>query len=153
VVGRFNDTIYSIQSAITASSALFIVGNGTTTARNNALVVLNNGRTGIETSAPSSTLDVDGSFGLKAQSVGGAAGVVMSESYSVVWLSTTGQATLPLASTCKNRLYILCNPKATASSFFSSPVYYTLAGTTSSSIPANKSIGIISDGTNWLQIF
>jgi hypothetical protein len=61
VVGQFNDTIVGAQTSLTYNTPMFTVGNGTSnTSRNNALVVLNSGKVGINTSTPASTLSVAG---------------------------------------------------------------------------------------------
>jgi hypothetical protein len=60
VVGHHNDSILSSnETYITAGTPLFIIGNGANnTARSNAMTVLNNGNTGIGTSAPLARLHV-----------------------------------------------------------------------------------------------
>lgn len=62
VVGMFNDSIISAQtSGSTATTPLFIVGNGSThNARSNAITILKNGNIGITTSSPEFKLDVAG---------------------------------------------------------------------------------------------
>jgi|GEM_PF-3187236 len=61
VIGKHNDTIYAKQTAATAGTALFVVGNGNTAvSRSNAMVVLNNGRTGLGTNNPAEKLEVEG---------------------------------------------------------------------------------------------
>ena len=61
VVGAFNDSIVAIESTKNATTPLFIVGNGTsTTNRHNAFVVRNDNRVGINTSTPTTNLDVNG---------------------------------------------------------------------------------------------
>lgn len=61
-IGRFNDSIItSNPTSWVSADPLFIIGNGTSdAARNNALVVLKNGSTGLGTSAPGARLDVSG---------------------------------------------------------------------------------------------
>ncbi len=59
VLGQFNDTVVNVENSITPNTPLLIVGNGTSIfSRSNALVVLKNGNTGINTSAPQHSLHV-----------------------------------------------------------------------------------------------
>lgn len=59
VIGQFNDTIVAPQTSISATTPLFIIGNGeSNSTRSNAMVVLKNGKTGIGTNAPENRLDV-----------------------------------------------------------------------------------------------
>jgi Head domain of trimeric autotransporter adhesin len=60
VLGMFNDSILLTDAPFaTATNPLFIIGNGNSDIdRSNALVVLKNGNTGINTSAPKSALHV-----------------------------------------------------------------------------------------------
>jgi hypothetical protein len=67
VIGRFNDSIISSSpTSWVATDPVFIIGNGTSTnARSNALTVLKNAKTGINTETPQAGLHikaVDGTF-------------------------------------------------------------------------------------------
>lgn len=62
-VGRYNTLGSGSTTAWNASDRIFSIGIGThNNSREDALVVLKNGNTGIGTSAPSATLDVEGSI-------------------------------------------------------------------------------------------
>ncbi|MBK7762732.1 MAG: tail fiber domain-containing protein [Bacteroidetes bacterium] len=52
VIGQYNDTIVATETAPQASSPLFIVGNGSSLNRSNAMIVRYDGRVGIGTNAP-----------------------------------------------------------------------------------------------------
>lgn len=67
VIGYYNDTVVATQTAYSATSTpLLIVGNGTSSNfRNNALLINSNGRTGINTSAPQTFLDINGDIALQ----------------------------------------------------------------------------------------
>lgn len=59
VVGMFNEPVYAPQTSENAFTPLFIVGNGTSaTDRSNALIVRKDGRVGVGTNLPLSTLHV-----------------------------------------------------------------------------------------------
>jgi hypothetical protein len=62
VIGMFNDSLVSIQNTVSATTPLFIIGNGENdTTRSNALVVRKDGRLGLGTDNPSRLLEVSGS--------------------------------------------------------------------------------------------
>ncbi|MBK7761880.1 MAG: hypothetical protein IPI46_00720 [Bacteroidetes bacterium] len=62
VIGRYNDSIVSAQNNIQNTTPLFIIGNGTNfTNRKNAMVVRNDGRTGLGTNNPQARLHVEDS--------------------------------------------------------------------------------------------
>ncbi len=149
VIGRYNDTIVAAQSSITSSTPIFIIGNGTSSDRKNAMTVLYNGNTGINTSSPSSALEVNGGFATTISTQTGSGSVLLNNNASVWYFTGTASVSLPSASFSRNRRYIIVNRSASARSISS---YTNLAGTTSTSIPANSSIEIISNGSNWLQI-
>jgi hypothetical protein len=142
-------------NASTDSSSNFI---GTTDAKpfqirtNNANRLTINSATGfigIATTTPSSTLDVEGSFGTNISKQTGAATL---DNTAAVWYFTgSGSITLPSASTCTNRRYVIVNRTGSSKSFSGSS-FNNLSGTSTSSISQNSSIEIISDGSNWLQI-
>jgi hypothetical protein len=70
VVGRHNDTI--------ATNRLFEIGNGNANDdRHNALTVLNNGNVGINTTTPTSKLNVDGQITIDQKSIGGYGGLLL----------------------------------------------------------------------------
>jgi hypothetical protein len=59
VIGQFNDTITAAHHTMRDTTALFIIGNGTSTLnRKNAFVVRNDNRVGIGTSSPKAALHV-----------------------------------------------------------------------------------------------
>lgn len=101
-------------------------------------------------SAATSMLQTTGSF---------AAGVVLKSGsytlaitdFTVVFDGTSLTATLPAASTCTGRIYVLVNRNATA--LTTSVAYNTLTtGVTSTTVTAASSVWIQSDGTNYYQI-
>jgi hypothetical protein len=79
VTGQFNDSTNA--SSATSSHSLnriFQIGNGTTDAtRNNAMTVLQNGNTGINTTNPTSKLDVNGQIAIDQKNFGGYAGLLI----------------------------------------------------------------------------
>lgn len=119
---------------------------------NNAtrLTVTNLGNVGIGTVAPNSTLDVSGRIGCTITNYA-TASVTLNNTTSTVVLILAGSqtVTLPSASTNTRAKYTIVNPTATVKTI---STYTTLLGTTSTSIPANGSIEIQSDGTLWRQI-
>jgi hypothetical protein len=103
---------------------------------------------GIATTTPSSTLDVEGSFGTNISKQTGAATL---DNTATVWYFTSnnGTVTLPAASGAINRRYVIVNrygSSRTISSFIS------ISGNITTTLSSNTSVELISDGTNWLQI-
>ncbi len=68
VIGQYNDTVVTRQTFFSASNTpLLIVGNGTAeNSRRNALLINSNGKIGIGTNTPETTLDIDGDISLKS---------------------------------------------------------------------------------------
>ena len=111
---------------------------------------------------PASTLDVQGSLGFNlATNPANAltAGAVVL--YNSASTSTLTLPTINTTTTYINRIYILANrttsiwPIAQTSPVdlsASQTFYYSLSNNKATSVAANSSVIIISDGTNWLQI-
>jgi hypothetical protein len=71
--------------------------------------------------------------------------------YTVIFDGTSLTATLPTASTCNGRIYVLVNRNATA--LTTSIAYQTLTtGVTSTTVTAASSVWLQSNGTSWYQI-
>lgn len=99
---------------------------------------------------PVSTLDVYGSVAMRVRA-SLAAGTTNPDATAMVWVysSGTGTITLPAASGCANRIYIILNQTGSSRTMSS---YKDLGGTSQSSLANSTSITIASDGTQWLQI-
>jgi hypothetical protein len=151
--GGTNDWALS-GNASTDSASNFI---GTTDAKpfqirtnNSNRLTINSatGFVGITTTTPSSTLDVEGSFGTNISKQTGAATL---DNTAAVWyfISNNGAITLPSASGATNRRYVIVNRYGSLRAISS---FISIAGNATNSMASNTSIEIISDGTNWLQI-
>ncbi len=105
---------------------------------------------GIRTPNPVSSLDVAGSLGMKVNS-GQVAGTNNPNASGVVWIyaSGTGTVTLPAATTCENRKYVLVNNTGGALTVSS---FIAIGGVATTTIGIGSSIEVISDGTDWYQI-
>jgi Head domain of trimeric autotransporter adhesin len=68
VIGQYNDSVVTRQTSFSASNTpLLIVGNGTAeNSRRNALLINSNGKIGIGTNTPETTVDIDGDISLKS---------------------------------------------------------------------------------------
>jgi len=136
-------------------SRIAVIGNNGQVDRNNSLVL---GRAfgptvtqvGIGTSTPLSILDVTGAAGMTVKS-GQVAGTNNPDNTASVWLYTsgTGTITLPAATDCTNRIYIIVNRTGATVNISS---YNNLAGTAQTTRPSGTSMMIVSNGTAWLQI-
>jgi hypothetical protein len=126
----------------------FLWNHGT----NGTKMILNStGSLGIGTTTPKSVLDVSGAVGFKisTQSSTGSSPITLDNSATVWYFTGTSPITLPTASSCANRIYKIVNRNGSNRTISS---FTNLSGTATTSILANSSIEIISDGTNWLQI-
>jgi hypothetical protein len=106
------------------------------------------GSIGLNNNTPLSTLDNNGSFGLSI--VRTSASITLDATHHTVMLhSGTPSVTLPSASSNARRIYVLVNQTGTARSI---TTYKDFALNNVSTINANSSITLQSDGTNWYQI-
>ena len=111
---------------------------------------------------PASTLDVQGSLGVNLVTNPISA---LTTGAVVLYNNSAGTTPVSLAlpiitttTTYLNRIYILANATALPWAIIQSTpantsyYFYNLLNKQSTSVPANTSVIIISDGTNWLQI-
>jgi len=108
-----------------------------------------NGSFGVGNSSPASTLDVNGSVGAKFES--GIATGTNPDATAMVWRYTTGSGaiTLPAASSCTNRMYVIINQTGTTRTISS---YRDLTTTPQTTLGSSVALWIMSDGTNWFQV-
>jgi hypothetical protein len=146
-VGRYNDTVVTTQITPTSNTPLFSVGNGTSNiARHNALVVLNSGNIGINTNAPNSTLQNNGSLSLPARLSGT---TTLTDADHTVILNANGAVlTFPTASTCPGRIYVVVSYFActTASN------YVNFTGAFANTLSAGTSYTFQSINNQWQRI-
>ena len=103
---------------------------------------------GVFTQSPNSSLEVNGSFA--ASVVSKTANYTLTSSdYIVLFNGTSLTATLPAASGCTKRIYIIANRNATAVTI---SAFLNLANVSTTTIAGTTSIMVVSDGTNWQQI-
>jgi hypothetical protein len=102
-----------------------------------------------QTGTNNSTLEVNGAFATKLNKITANTTTTLDNNSSVYYITGSGSITLPSASTCANRRYVIVN-RTNASKTISS--FTNLSGTSTTSIGANSAVEIIADGSNWLQI-
>jgi len=134
-----NATAIGYSSAVSQSNSLVLGGTGS-----NAVSV------GIGTTAPVSTLDVVGSVGMTVKN-NQTAGTNNPDNTASIWIYTSGAGsiTIPAASSCTNRCYVIVNKTG---STVNTSTYSDLTNTAQTTIATASSITIVSDGSNWLQI-
>ncbi len=105
------------------------------------------GNVGIGTTAPTTTLDANGSISTATVTTSAAAYTVLAADH-VVFLDLAGAqaVTLPSAATFPRREIVLINKTSTAKTVSS---YVNLAGAAATAIPANGMIELRSNGTEW----
>jgi hypothetical protein len=164
--GGLNDAyLYAIGNGINGGGDLFIgtatpsrdiaflTGGGTqssgVTMNNERMRILGTGNVGISTNAPNSNLDVNGSVGYAITTT--TTNLTLNAThYTVIVTGSTPTITLPAASTCARRIYIIVDQ--TGSNITLSGSYKNLDGSTTSSIGGGNAITIQSNGTSWYRI-
>ena len=109
-----------------------------------------NAQQGFGTNSPKSTVDINGSFGTTITEFTNAASVALNETHqTIVFRGTTGSFTLPVASTCPGREYLLVNYTNVA---VTTTAVISIQSTTTTSIPAQTYFKIKSNGTSWVAV-
>jgi hypothetical protein len=106
------------------------------------------GSVGIATSSPTSTLDVNGSVGYAITTT--TANITLGNSnYTVIITGGTPTITLPAASSNTRKIFMIVNETGTSRTI---STYLNFSGTGTTTIAANSSITVQTDGTNWYRI-
>ena len=150
--GYGGGTHYGVYAtAIGTSTSINIAGYFNASAgTTNYGILVNAGNSGFLTTTPTSSVQVNGSFAT-AIVTKTANYTLTSADHTVIFDGTTLTATLPAASTCTGREYVLVNRNATA--LTTSIAFQTLTtGVTSTTVTAASSVWIQSNGTNYYQI-
>ncbi|OQD43951.1 hypothetical protein BUL40_04925 [Croceivirga radicis] len=173
-----DDTTYSAGAGITITGTTIAADNSTIANLANANLTLpaaivrtvnqngsdiaftGNGNIGIGDGAnpPTSKLDVAGEIKAEGINVSGAlatpidvttGNLTLDETHHTIIIGGNHTITLPAASSCKGRMYIIKNPTALAVSI---SLYKNLLGLDITLVPLQKVIWIQSDGANWQLI-
>lgn len=137
---NFNDN-WNIQTG----SDLWLEKNGTRF----MTIYGTGGNVGIGVTTPKSLLEVNGAVGFKISTQSGNTAITIDNTATVWYFTGTASINLPAANTSTNRLYRIVNRSNTTRTISS---FMNLNGTTTTSMNANSTLEIISDGSNWLQI-
>ena len=110
----------------------------------------NTGNIGVGTQTANSKLEVDGPIAMKVKTAQ-VAGTNNPDATGEYWFYTSGSGaiSLPAASTCTNRMYVILNNTGATRTI---TTYKDLTLTNQTTILNNTSLWIVSDGTNWQQI-
>jgi hypothetical protein len=112
------------------------------------MVIDSNGNAGIGNIAPVSRLETAASFGAAITTT--TTNLTLSEAHhTVIITGSTPTITLPTAASSNRRIYIIVNGTATARNISS---YLGFAGVAVTTIPANSSITLQSNGVSWYRI-
>jgi hypothetical protein len=155
ITGSNNMAIgYNADVTMDALTNATAIGYKAKVAQSNSLVLGGTGadavNVGIGTATPKSTLDVNGTIGIKVKS-GQDAGTNDPDNTASIWLYTTGTGTitLPAAASSANRMYIIVNQTGATLDI---SAYTDLSGATQTTLATATSITISSNGTDWLRI-
>lgn len=102
---------------------------------------------GVGTTAPESTLDINGSVSKNIIETPGS--LTLDDSHHTIVLSGNHNITLPIANSCDGRIYVIKNPTSNIPTISG---YNDLNGNTSTLINLETTMWLQSDGTNWQQI-
>jgi hypothetical protein len=124
---------------------LKIAGTGVTTTFSTS------GRVGVNTTAPASTLEVNGSFGANYRNITAATYTLLSTEYYVVYTGTTASTfTLPAGivptAPVKGRLYTIKNNSAGQTLTVNTTASETIDGQLTITIPAGQSVQLMTTG-------
>ena len=150
-LGLYGTTGSGNSSTFVSTDRLFNIGNGSSSSLlSDAFTLLKNGNAGFGDTTPSSTVDVNGTFAT-ASFVGASTSIFPSNSNYSNYIYTSGSTTitLPLASSCVNRIYKIINKSGGTLNI---NTYRNLSNTAVTTVANTKYIEIVSDGTNWQQI-
>lgn len=120
--------------------SFYVEGDGDTYVRKNL---------GIGDSSFTSTVSITGSYATNFSVQAGSGTVTLDNSTSLWYFTGTASITLPSAGSCSGRTYTIVNRSGSSRTI---STYYTLSGSTSTSISANTSIDLISDGSTWYRV-
>jgi hypothetical protein len=153
VLGSQN-TSYTPNSttAWNSNDRLFTVANGnpSTFTYSDALTILKSGKTGIGTNTPNSTLSLNGSMTVKTTAITTSNNTTTlgDSDYMVIYSGSisSNTITLPAASSCAGRIYMVINHSDNAITISSIITSYSASTT---SIGSGTEAQLVSDGTNW----
>jgi len=121
------------------------------TTSNELMRIKGNGRLGIGTTNPLTTLDINGSLSLKTVRVATAGYTTLITDHTIHLVAgASGTFTIPSAITSTGRVISFANDSGTGVN--TSIAYRQTSGVTTTNINGNQRVTIQSDGTEWFQI-
>lgn len=131
----------------TASKNLVFFTGGTATS-NERMRLTSAGNLGVATTSVNSTLDVNGSSGFAITTT--ASNITLdATNYTVILTAGTPTVTLPSAASSTRRMYVIVNQTGGSRTISS---YRDFTGSSVTTIVANSSTTVQSDGSNWYRI-
>jgi hypothetical protein len=130
-INRYSDAgVYNGQPlSISRANGTVTVGNAGASATANTLKV--NGSVSVPTTVQTGSFTLDGN------------------DYCAIFTGSSGTFTLPTASTCSGRIYLIVNQGTVA---LTTSTYRTGSATTVTSVAIGASVQVISDGSEWRKI-
>lgn len=137
-------------TGITNSTAL---GQGASVTISNAVVLGNNCSVGVRTSAPNSTLQVNGSLSLATRNVNSTALAALSDNDYFLLLTGTIATTVVLPQPgIAGRVFVIKNRSSAAATLGFLSGGTTIDGAATLGIPVNTVVQVICDGSNWYKM-
>lgn len=145
--GNTNSTAIGANASVTASNSLVL---GSISGVNGAAA---DTRVGIGTTAPNSTLQVNGSMSVAVRTAAAAILIGLTSDDFVLVVTGTGTSSVGLPSPVAGRVYIIKNRATGTITLGPTTGSATIDGNATITIGANTGVAeVVSDGTNWYKI-
>jgi hypothetical protein len=146
--GHFTALGYAVGGFSASPVCIGLYASASGGATDNFGLIVANGKSGFLTTAPTSSVHIVGSLSTPVSAKTGNYTLTTTD-HTVTFDGTSLTATLPTASTCNGRMYVLVNYNVTS---LTVSTYKDFTNSNSTTLLTSASLWVQSDGTNWRQI-